>query len=339
MSVYIDKKYLMMVSVRLPFFKQKSPDLFNFKCPYCGDSKKKQSKCRGFIFRKSNDYFYRCHNCNTSTTFYKFLDYIDSSLAKEYSLERYLNGESKHAPYEKPIIKSSIPVFEQSYVDITLPSIRDLEDDNCAKKYVINRKIPKGYHKDLYYAEDFKKFVLKLCPKYKDHLIDNDPRLVIPFRNENGELKALQGRTLTKNSLRYITVKLDEDFPKIYGLDKINKKETIRVVEGPIDSMFIKNCLASSDSSLDTVVKHLNMYKDVVLIPDKEPRNTQIVKNIEKWIKNRYSICLLPEKLKGKDINEFILNGISKPELMRVIDDHTYSGLQLELEFLSWKKC
>lgn len=152
-------------------------------------------------------------------------------------------------------------------------------------------------------------------------------------------MKVLQGRTLINSSLRYITIKIDENFPKIYGLDKINKRETIYVVEGPIDSMFIKNSLAASDSSLESVCKYLNKKDNVILIPDRQPRNPQICNKIIHFIKLGHDVCLLPETLKGKDINEFILNGLSKLELRRIIDTHTYNGLRAELEFAKWKKC
>ncbi len=170
-------------------------------------------------------------------------------------------------------------------------------------------------------------------------MIDFDERLVIPFRDEKGELKILQGRALSKNPLRYITIKLDEDFPKIFGLDRLDKKERIYIVEAPLDSLFLKNSIAVADANLEFGAKYFSETNlDIVLIPDKEPRNKHIVKNVDKFINNGYNVCLLPETLEGKDLNEFIMNGMTKPQLQKIIDENTFQGLRASLEFNKWKK-
>lgn len=336
MSFYIDLKYLKMVSCRLEGFTQKNQELYNFRCPFCGDSQKKKSRKRGFVYRKKNDLFYKCFNdAGCGTTFYNFLDRIDSSLAKEYSLERYREGEDKNHNYTKPKLEFKPPKFKKK--EINLPSIKELEEDNIAKKYVLERKIPKGRFKDLFYAEDFKKFVLEIKPDYEKELIDDDPRLIIPFNDANGNLVAFQGRTLKNSKLRYITVKLIDDAVKIFGLDKLNKNETIFVTEGPIDSFFLENAVATADSNL-TSAEFLGK-NNIVLVYDNEPRNPQIVKQVKKSIDNGFTICLFPESFKGKDINEAILNGMTKPEIKRLIDNNTYNGLRASVEFNNWKKC
>ena len=342
MAFHIDVKYLKLVSPRLDGFVQKKPDLFNLRCPYCGDSQKKKSKKRGFFYKKGNDLFYRCFNCEVSTTFYKTLEYLDPSLCKEYALERYSSGETKQHNYTKPKFEFKKPIFKtfQESVNIKLPSISSLDDKHYAKKYVLERKIPKGYHKDLYYAKDFKQFVSEICPNYNKDLIEFDERLVIPFRDEKGNLKMIQGRALSKNPLRYISIKLDDDFPKIYGLDRVDKKERIYIVEAPLDSLFLKNSIAVADANLEFGAKYFSESNlDIVLVPDKEPRNKQIVKNIEKFINNGYNVCLLPDELNGKDLNEFVMNGFTKPQLHRMIDENTFQGLRASLELNKWKKC
>ena len=107
MSIYIDRKYLGFVSTKLDQFRQKKTDLYNFRCPYCGDSKRNKVKARGYVYRKSNDYFFICHNCGKSTTFAKFLEQIDGTTYKQYILERYATGETGHGTNVKK------PDFEQ----------------------------------------------------------------------------------------------------------------------------------------------------------------------------------------------------------------------------------
>ena len=337
MSLYLDVKYLKLLSVKLDGFVQKKPDLWNCRCTYCGDSAKKKSKKRGFFYKKGDNLFYRCFNCEVSTTFYKVLEHLDPFLSKEYSLERFSAGSSKHGNYSKPkTVEFKKPVFKKN-VDLNIPAVNTLDEGNIAKRYVLSRKIPKGYHKELYYAEDFKRFVKEIKPDYEKQLIDNDPRLVIPFRDENGDIFALQGRALNENPLRYITIKLDEDKIKLFGLDRVNKKETVYVTEGPIDSLFIKNAVATADSNL-TVAEILGKEK-LVLVFDNEPRNSSIVKQIKKSIDKGFRVCLFPSNFHGKDINEAVLNGFTKPQIQRIIEENTFEGLRAELEFNNWKKC
>lgn len=219
--------------------------------------------------------------------------------------------------------------------ELNIPTISSLSEDHFAKKYILDRKIPKGCHKDLYFAEDFKSFVKEIYPNYDKELLDNDPRVIIPFRNENGDMFGFQGRAIGKNPLRYITVKMDDSL-KLFGLDRLNKKEKITIVEGPIDSLFLKNAVATADSNL-MIAEYLGKDK-LVLVYDNEPRNSNIVKQIGKAISNGFSVCLFPETFRGKDINEAVLNGLTKPEIQRIMDNNTFSGLRANVEFNKWKK-
>lgn len=332
MAYYIDLKYLKMISFQLEGFSQKKEDVFNCKCPICGDSKKNKSKKRGFFFRKNSDMLYKCFNCDVGMSFYNFLNFIDSNIAKEYSLEKYKEkNNTLFSEKTKPLPKVSIK--EKS--DINLPCIKDLSDDHFAKKYIIERKIPKGCHKDLYFAEDYKSFISELKPSYEQDLPENDPRIVIPFRDEYKKIFAVQGRSL-KSKIRYITIKINET-TKIFGLDRIKKNEFIYVVEGPIDSMFINNAVATADSNL-TIAEFLGKDK-IILVYDNEPRNPMIIKQMEKAIEKDFKIVIFPEFVKPKDINEMILNGYSRPEIKRLLENNNYSGLRARIEFNKWRKC
>ena len=79
--------------------------------------------------------------------------------------------------------------------------------------------------------------------------------------------------------------------------------------------------------------------ENLVLISDNEPRNNNIVKQILKCIKNGFNVCLLPESFPGKDINEAVLKGMSKPQILRIIEENTFNGLRAEMEFNRWRKC
>jgi transcription elongation factor Elf1 len=339
MSVQIDRSFLLQVSSRLALFKQKKDDLFNFRCPFCGDSQKNKLKARGYIFRKKNDYFYSCHNCSISTSFYNFLDKVGPEKVKEYALERYKEGsigQNTNVPNIKKTnaeLESVAPVFKKRF---DIPSIESLPEEHYARAYVSNRKIPEQFLPDLYYAEDFKKFVETLGIE-KDGLIDKDPRLIIPFYDQNKKLISLQGRALGNSKLRYITLKMSEDENKFFGLDRIDTEKMIRVVEGPIDSMFIENAIATADSNLPAANKVFDKSK-IVLIYDNEPRNKEIVKQMEKAIEDHYNVLIWPEMVKEKDINDMILNEFSADEIEDIIEKHTYVNLRAKMEFVNWKK-
>ncbi|SVD84093.1 uncharacterized protein METZ01_LOCUS436947, partial [marine metagenome] len=63
MSLYTDQKYVGLISPRLDRFKQVRPNLWNSRCPICGDSQKNKAKKRLYIYAKLQDLFVKCHNC------------------------------------------------------------------------------------------------------------------------------------------------------------------------------------------------------------------------------------------------------------------------------------
>lgn len=336
MSVFIDRKFLLLASTKLQRFARKKDDLYNFRCPICGDSQKNKTKARGFVFRKKNDYFYMCHNCGISTTFYNFLKQVDPNLLKEYQLERYKNGETGSNNYPKPEFeefKTERPTFKKS---LELPTIESLPAAHFAKVYVQQRQIPKTLYSELYYAEDFAAFIQALGIE-KEGLHENDKRLVIPFYNQEKELMAVQGRSLGESKLRYITLKLHDDNKKVYGLDRIDQDKPIYVVEGPIDSMFLENAVATADSNLESIVDSLDKSK-VVLIFDNEPRNKEIVNKLEHAIDNHFNVVIWPEFMQDKDINDMVLADFSPDEIQDIIDKNTFLNLRAKMEFVNWKK-
>ena len=164
-----------------------------------------------------------------------------------------------------------------------------------------------------------------------------DQRLIIPFFDKEKRLIAVQGRALGESKIRYITVKIQDDVPKFYGLDRIDETKTVYVVEGPIDSMFLENAVATADSNLESIINVLPKDK-VVLVFDNEPRNKEIVKKINLAIENHFNVVIWPEYIDSKDINEMILNGFSPDEIQDIISNNTFVNLRAKMEFVNWKK-
>tara|TARA_Y100000310_G_scaffold335358_1_gene417212 strand:+ start:58 stop:1017 length:960 start_codon:yes stop_codon:yes gene_type:complete len=318
----------MLVSPRLGKFKRLRDDLYNFRCVYCGDSQKFENKARGYFYRKKNDFFFRCHNCDLGTTLSKVLNYVDSDLYKEYVLEKYKNNSTeKEYKFEAPKFKKRDPRLED------LIPINKLQTDHPARKYVERRLIPKEFLNDIYFCSHFFKWT-KIKSKW------DYPRLVIPFRDETGEVFAAQGRAFGSETPKYLTIKFD-DKPKIFGLDRIDWDKRIYVVEGPIDSMFLDNCVAIAGADFnilqDEAIRDDEWStEDTTLILDNEPRNKEIVRRMETLIDNNYELVIWPDTITQKDINDMVLEGVK--DIQKLIDNNTYKGLEARLQLASWKR-
>ncbi len=319
-----------MVSSSLEKFAWKKDNLANCRCPLCGDSQKNKNRARGYFYQKGNNIFYRCHNCGVSTTFYKFLEQVSPALCREYALERWKGGENGHSNYTKPKFKFEQPSFDGKRID--LPSMVELSDDHECKEYVVSRKIPLDFLSDLFYAENFAEFVHKHIP---DKQVGEEPRLIIPLRDVDKKLIGFQGRAIYPSEVKYITIKFDENREYLsYGMDRVDLNSTVYVTEGPIDSMFLPNAVAilGMNHELDPSVKN------PVFVLDNEPRNREVIKQYDKLIKNDYRVCIWPDNITQKDVNDMVRSGMSRREVLETINKNIYSGLSAELRLSVWKK-
>ena len=338
MNSYIDVKYVSLISPFLQQFKKKGDFLWNFRCPYCGDSQKSRTKARGFIYRKKNDLFYKCHNCGTGTTLGKLIEFLDSKTYKDYILERYKKGVKTNNP--EPEFTFDAPVFRSKDIFSSLSSLQELGEDHPAREIIERRKLPNRSLRDLYLCPSFYKFTNTLIPNKFPSLDGDHPRLLIPFRNEEGEVFAYQGRAFGNEQPKYITIKL-QDRDKIFGLDRVVKKEPIYVVEGPLDSLFLDNCIAVGGADFDrplSIDGSLITNGELTVVFDNEPRNKEICKLIEKTINTGKKVCLWPESMEHKDINDMILGGYTKEEIQEIIKENTFQTASAKMQFATWRK-
>ena len=216
-----------------------------------------------------------------------------------------------------------------------LKKISQLPEDHIAKQYIQSRGIPTNYHYKLFYAPKFYEFVNE-CEKGKIPNIQKDePRIVIPFIDKSDNLIGFQGRALGDSKLKYVTIMLDEQSPKIFGLDTVDFRKPVYVVEGPIDSMFIDNAIAMAGAD----VSGLDSFKaEFIFIYDNEPRSKEIVKRIEKTIEQKHSIALFPNGTKEKDINDMVLSGKCVDEIRKIISINTFKGLSAKVKLSEWRR-
>lgn len=335
MSMYVDIKYLNLISHRLERFKKKSDYLWNFRCPFCGDSQKNRKKARGFVYRTKNDLFYKCHNCSMGTNLSNLIKTIDSKTHDDYILERYKEGTTasgRGGHVENPKFDIPKPVFNQKGIFKNVKSFREIGKSHPAYRFIEDRKIPND--SDIYLVNQFYSWTNTLVPNKFPSLDGDHPRMVIPFRDSDGKIFAYQGRAFGKEKPKYITIILDASVPKIFGLDRVNPSDDIHVVEGPIDSLFLQNGIAVAQSDL-----RVPQYKDkAVLIPDNEPRNKQIVTQIERAIDDGYRVVVWPDSIQEKDINDMILSGMDADKIMDIIHTNTFQGLSAKVALQEWKR-
>jgi hypothetical protein len=328
---YIDVKYIHLISSRFLRFKKVKDNLYNFRCPLCNDSQRSKNKARGYLYQIKNNTNYKCHNCGVNISFNNFLKQLDTSLHKQYIFEKFKDGHTgKNFVANKPEDSFTFqPNFESREIQdkINLPKA---SENPIAKNYLENRKLnPDNY----YYTEKFKEWTNAIKSTFDDVRLD-EPRIVIPLFYKN-KFIGYQGRAIGHHAIKYITIMFDDEYPKIYGLDKIQKNKTVYVTEGPFDSDLIENSIALCGS--DGNVEKFGI-RDCVWIYDNEPRNLEIHNRINHVIERGYKVVIWPSSIFEKDINELIINGLTSKQVMEIIEKNTYSGLEAKLQFTTWKK-
>lgn len=330
-----------MVSYKLRNFKQKKQNYWNFSCPICGDSTTNSLKARGYVFQHEGRLVYKCHNCSYSSNVGNIIKHLDSNLYNEYVLERYKETSNTHNDHidlkETTLAVTQEPeaVLYDAILD-SLKRVDTLPDSHPAKRYIIERQIPRDRWELFYYTDTFKEWSNQFKQQFMN--LDTDhPRLVIPFFNKHGKCFMYQGRALGDEQPKYISVKLDDKEEKVYGLERIDFSKRVYVVEGPIDSVLLPNAVAVGGADFD-IPFSASIKSNVTLVSDNEPRNKEIVKMIGKFIEKGYSVCLWPDTIPEKDINEMVLSGKSVESIMETINTNTFQGMTARLRFISWRK-
>ena len=319
---FVDVKYINLISSRFKKFKKVKNNLYNFRCPICGDSQSNKNKARGYLYQVKNNTNFKCHNCGINISFNNFLKQIDTTIHKQYTFEKFKEGNTgRNFAVEEPVFKFESPKFKPK---LNLPKASENLD---AREYLENRNLnPYKF----YYANKFKEWTNSLKKTF-DSTERDEPRIIIPLFYQN-TLVGFQGRALGPNKIKYITAMLDDDAPKIYGLDEVKKSQTVYITEGPFDSTFISNSIALCGADGDVDKWGIG---DPVWIYDNEPRNAEIHSRISRVIDRGEKVVIWPSTIKEKDINEMILSGL---DVQSVIELNTYSGLEAKLKFTTWKR-
>jgi len=320
---------------------QRKGNSWNFRCSICGDSKKSKHKKRGWVIwnSKNSCWVYYCHNCGASLSFINYLKQYHNESFKDFIKNEFRNKYKKKEKEIKILEKKPIPAIYKGEFDLT--RISELSQTHDAYMYMKNRKIPQKYFSYFGYTDNFKEWInTKINDKFKETKRD-DRRIVVPFIDNNNICFGVAGRALSENNFpKYITIKFNEEMPKVFGLDRIDTGIDVYIFEGQIDSLFIPNSIAlgGSDIKFDTIDKIIPKDKSIFIFDNEI--NFQIFKKIERVIDKGYKVCLLPKNIRkhGKDINDYIMYGMTSNEILDIIKKNTFFGLRAKAQFSVWKR-
>jgi len=336
---YLELKYMNLVAYKLRNYKQRSNRLINFSCPYCGDSSHKKNRARGYILEKNGSSVFYCHNCSVTKSVEQFIKFLDETTYQEMMMEKF-EDTRKEKKDEYQVDFSTVKRTFSNKILGGMKKISQLKHDHPVKKYIESRMIPTNLHYKLYYCPKFMAWVNSIIPdKFsKEALAYDEPRLLIPFWDKEGNIHAFQGRSFKrKTDTKYITIVLDESTPKLYGLDTLDERARIYVLEGPIDSMFIPNAIATAGGDMVSAVSGFDK-ENLVIVYDNEPRSIETHHKLDKAIDNGYNVCIFPDAVTEKDINKMREAGRSSPGIKSIIDYNIYSGLEAKLRLAEWSK-
>lgn len=344
MSLSQDIKFLNLISGRLNRFKWARPNEVAYcRCPFCGDSKKSQTKTRGsFYLNEDRDGFnYKCHNCGICKQLTSFLYDLFPDTYREYKLERLTSRFTdswevvKESPQATEPERVVVPTYDP--FEIWATPILELDKEHFARAYLENRLLPLDGMKELYYSENFQEILNSCTDRYVEKNLSGTPVVLIPLKDTDG-LFGVQCRFLDPNfTTRYLTLKFDESKEKIYGLHKVNSEQDIIVTEGAFDSFFLPNSIAVCGGDFTHVLSKLDKTK-LIIVPDNEPRKVDTVRRTKKAIDAGYRVSLLNIDSRHKDINDMVIAGINRNDIVKQIKDNACSGLKAKLKFSSWNK-
>lgn len=350
---YIDIKYVRLASVYLQGFKDVGRDTYVFRCPICGDSKKSQSKKRGYLYVTNDGAFFKCYNGCDTRSLYNFLKFLSFDLAQQYMTETF--GAQKSDNPKEDAVDPAIFRTDRNLALAEAPKKRrpkhkttldtmfnlwELDPSHPARKYVEKRLVP--HDVELFYTPHLNE-TMKTVDAYKDRLFTTDyEALMFPFRGVDKTLNYLQARILFSNDKRrYATLEIEEDAPKFWGLDRADFDKPVYLFEGPFDAAMVDNGVAFAGGNLFHGAKYLEglCKDDLVLVYDRDfTSNTEIFTDLLKSLKyDGRSVIIYGKDFLFKDMNEARTTGWSREKIADYLKSHTFSGLRAELELATIK--
>lgn len=329
-----------LMYVKDPRILTRSPLKINCRCPVCGDSAKNRKKKRGYFLEGDEGIYYFCHKCGYSRPIHLYIKEQLPHLWQDWIFSQFRDKIKPQVEQEEFKSQRMLPtVSPVDKITGMITPFLELDSNHPVRTYINRRKVPEILLDKMWYTDKWYKVARAVDPEaYPEKMEDwHQPRLVFTLIDQDGVLLGIQGRALRpKDDPKYITVKSSPDFPKIWGLDLVNPKETVPLFEGIIDAAFIDNSCAI----LGAAAHHLpDLIPNRVWVLDDEPESRHTVHHMNKLIQSGETVLIwdrIPKK--GKDINEKILAGQTSEQLAMYIKENAARGLSAKLRLDTWSK-
>lgn len=337
------------------FHRHYSDGTLHCKCHICGDSKTRNNISRLNAQNYGGTWFVKCYNCGYSGNWLSYLrDYhpsIFESCMTEIKFGEIKKLKDRSEGTKKPEISTKDEVKEEVPIEKNDPKksiifpptvykISDIQESHSVVQYVKNRKIPRRVWDKLYFTNDFRSLVCMYKEMGDGYSNYKEPRLVIPIFSEDNLIVGFQGRALRKEdeAIKYMTIKVDDNASKLYGLERVDPDKTIFVLEGPLDSLFLSNAIAMTGGSLS--LDKMPFPDKRVYVLDIERRHQDTHTRISNLISSGERVVLFDNcQWEGKDINDLLLkNDITVEDIENYMHNNIVSGWEARVRFDRWSK-
>lgn len=294
---------------------EKKGDKWNAECPICKEGKSAGRKKRFWVLRDNTKTTLYCFNCGFNTSFESFI---------------YTHYNHLYIPFKKDCISDNLiyepPKEENKEIDTDIMTkFIPLKKSREGLLYFKKRKLPKSLVEKSYYTDNFIKIVSDYKLSNFKYIPKQDKRIVFPVYN-NKKLKYIQGRTITNSKIRYMNVQVN-DGKKIWNYDDIDWSKKVLLFEGIFDACYFDNSGAILTSSIN-----IDKSNAVVVLDNDIHTEYTIKKKALNMANKGYKLAIMPSYIKEKDINEMIMNGWKKDDILDLINKNTYSGMSAKLK-------
>jgi hypothetical protein len=112
----------------------------------------------------------------------------------------------------------------------------------------------------------------------------------------------------------------------------------VYALEGPIDTMFIRNGVAFSGGDHSALTEAGFSPAKTTIVYDNEPRSPFTKRKMERALQAGFGVCIWPTDIVHKDVNKMIMEGMSIDSVRDIIRTRTFRGMAAEIELSAWSK-
>lgn len=356
---FVDRSFISQIEPNLQRLRERGDD-YNFRCPFCGDSRKSETKTRGWLTwdKEGRSYTYHCYNCSKSCGLLELIKHVRPSLADAYVAEKFKSGRSKRPEDDRSMRRAltAKPVFaprpegdeetpEPSAPAETVvvaealsrrplprfPEVTSIFENEWALEYAASRQIPFDELAHVFACEDIRD-IAACIEAYKETKFRRSQGILFPYYNPDGSLGYLQARTQLE-SLRYITFEV-QGGAKLWGRHRVKPNTHIYLFEGAMDAICVPGAVASGGVDL---IRAAHLLKEEYpgqsfsLVYDRDwMSNRQVYDQVVRAVDRGFKVTF-PES-EWKDVNDMIVKGgWSLERVVATLQECTYDTLRAKL--------